>query len=890
MKFMRFILFFSFLGLFTVNSTFAQIITNKQLLSKMDSMLNIQKLMIPKANDDIHTILKNKMTDDERLAYKFVVAFSPLSDLADYSGQFIFDNVKVALKAKSETKWGSTIPEDVFAHFVLPMRVNNENLDSFRLLMYDEIYNRVKSMDLYRAALEVNHWCHEKATYRGSDARTSSPLATMKYSFGRCGEESTFLVAALRTVGIPARQVYTPRWAHSDDNHAWVEVWVDGKWYFLGACEPSPELNMGWFAVPSTRTMLVHTRAFGAYYGPERVVIRTDRFSELNLISNYAKSKDIFIKVVDEKNHPVENAIVEFELYNYAEFYPLAKAYTDNKGIALMHTGLGDLIIWAHKGNTFGFNKITVPTQDSITITIKDEFPNNKIFDFDLVPPKEGKTIEVSQANAKLNESRLLIEDSIRSVYMQSFLDSAEAYSKLKSINIENPKLTEFLVKSYGNHDEIYRFIKETKPENINDAESLLSSISDKDLRDTRARILRGLLNSGLKYKARYKGNEELWIDNILCGRIANEMMTDYTSIGELVTKNWKMKKDYELNANEEVRYDRIKEIVNAHIRIDTIANAHSRAPLTPLGVYKLKTADPISRDIFYVALCRSLGMPARINSVTSIPQAYINGNWKDIKFTSDNSESGKKAYIKFVNKSSFDPKYYTNFTLEHFNDGVYRTLEFDDIMPVSAFKDSVEIPVGNYMLVTGNRKPDASVLARTYFFEIKENEYKTINVEVRDLPKEREIWNELNTNDFNVISIDYSRIFTLKQITGNKDYVLAFIEPDKEPSKHIMADLSAVKSQLEASGIKFIFILEKGKAQDDFKPGNYYDLPLNSIYVWDVDSKMIKYFENIKKMDLISDFPIIISSGADNKLDFFTKGYRIGIGEDLLKCIKNRK
>ena len=36
------------------------------------------------------------------------------------------------------------------------------------------------------------------------------------------------------------RQGYTPRWAHTDDNHAWVEAWVNGKWYFLGACEPEP--------------------------------------------------------------------------------------------------------------------------------------------------------------------------------------------------------------------------------------------------------------------------------------------------------------------------------------------------------------------------------------------------------------------------------------------------------------------------------------------------------------------------------------------------------------------------------------------------------------------------------------------------------------------------
>ena len=60
---------------------------------------------------------------------------------------------------------------------------------------------------LHDAVIEVNHWCHEKVIYTPSDARTSSPLASVKTAYGRCGEESTFTVAALRSVGIPARQL-----------------------------------------------------------------------------------------------------------------------------------------------------------------------------------------------------------------------------------------------------------------------------------------------------------------------------------------------------------------------------------------------------------------------------------------------------------------------------------------------------------------------------------------------------------------------------------------------------------------------------------------------------------------------------------------------------------
>ena len=168
----------------------------------------------------------------EREALDFLYAYMPMADSADYSRAFYERNVQATFRARSEMAWGNRVPDLLFKHFVLPLRVNNENLDSSRIVFYRELKPRVEHLDMKDAILEVNHWCHEKLTYQPSDARTLSPLAAVRSSLGRCGEESTFTVAALRAVGIPARQVYTPRWAHTDDNHAWVEAWADGQWYF----------------------------------------------------------------------------------------------------------------------------------------------------------------------------------------------------------------------------------------------------------------------------------------------------------------------------------------------------------------------------------------------------------------------------------------------------------------------------------------------------------------------------------------------------------------------------------------------------------------------------------------------------------------------------------
>jgi len=177
------------------------------------------------------------VTPDEAL--DFLYSSMSLPDKLDYSKEFYNKNIEASLRARQEMPWGKRVPDREFLHFVLPVRVNNESLDLSRPVFYEELKERVKGLTMEEAILEVNHWCHEKATYRPSDARTSSPLSTVSQAIGRCGEESTFTVAALRSVGIPARQIYTPRWAHTDDNHAWVEAWANGKWHFLGACERS---------------------------------------------------------------------------------------------------------------------------------------------------------------------------------------------------------------------------------------------------------------------------------------------------------------------------------------------------------------------------------------------------------------------------------------------------------------------------------------------------------------------------------------------------------------------------------------------------------------------------------------------------------------------------
>ncbi|MCD6660272.1 MAG: transglutaminase-like domain-containing protein, partial [Lentimicrobium sp.] len=442
-----------------IHTSEKRLITDTEYRNLVQNEFIKQKEIAAGRSQVLFGVLENDLTEAERDGLEFLYAFMPLSDLAMNDGEYYLKQVKSALEARDYFSWGQHVPEDIFLHFVLPYRVNNEYTDTARQVFFRELKDRIKHMSMEDAALEVNHWCHEKVIYKSTDERTSGPLTTVRTAFGRCGEESTFTVAAMRSVGIPARQVYTPRWAHTDDNHAWVEVWIDGQWRFLGACEPEPKLDMGWFAEPVKRAMMTHTFVFGNYQGSEEMVETHARYARLNLLKNYTNVKSLSVSVKNEAGDPVADAKVEFGLYNYAEFYPVATLFTNEKGQCKVSTGYGDLLIHVSKGNTSA-SQMAAAADTSVEITL---LPHPVFFTagtYSFVPPVKQAIPAVDPAITAENNKRLLQEDSIRNIYISTFMDSVTAAKLAGNLSLNPSELWKYISLSRGNWKEIKLFVE----------------------------------------------------------------------------------------------------------------------------------------------------------------------------------------------------------------------------------------------------------------------------------------------------------------------------------------------------------------------------------------------------------------------------------------------
>ncbi len=854
------------------------LITNNEYQKVVEKSFNERKKLAWNRENKLFSVFNEKLSVKENEALKYLFAFMPLSDLADYSGDYFLASTKLSLRSRDETPFGKEIPEEIFLHYVLPVRVNNENLDSFRIVYFDEISSRVKGKGIREAALEINHWCHEKVNYQPSDIRTSSPMFTILSSRGRCGEESTFTVAALRTAGIPARQVYTPRWAHSDDNHAWVEVWDNGKWYYMGACEPEPVLDLGWFTEPARRAMLVHTKSFGAPSGNENIITRQKNFSDINNLSKYAATKKIFVKVLNMDGIPVNNAKVEFQLYNYAEFYPLAAIPTDQNGICQFEAGLGDLLIWAHKENEFDFRKITVNETDTVVLNLNRKAEGNSSIDLDLgVPVKPAPLLTPSKELINQNTTRFENENNIRQKYINSWINPSSAKLFAKELNLDSTRIMTIVSRSMGNFNEIRMFINDT-PDTLRQlALSLLEVLPDKDLRDTKSKILSDHLKNINKTGHLISEQEsKMFINYILNPRVANEMLVGWRgyfkdNLPALLLKN---------GLNDPLL---IVDYLNKNLLIEDDENYYG-TPLTPIGVIELKVSDRQSRAIAFVAICRALGIPSRLESGSNVPQYFFKSDWVDVFFSDQKKPVQKKGFLKLVSDDKKPvPEYYTNFTLARFENGRYNTLEYDYNRKISDFTEELQLLSGHYMLVTGNRLSDSKILSNISFFDLLENEHKLIKVNPRKEISENLILGKIDLKE--AIGLFGEKISKIERAI-NKGVVIIWIDPDKEPTKHIFNDLPVLKSELDAWGGYFLFLSDSQSNGKSFNSEDFMGLPKNSLFAIDpgLAALINVHFPGCSPD---SPLPFLIVSDRDGNIRFTSSGYRIGIGEQILKHIK---
>ncbi|NIK66902.1 transglutaminase-like domain-containing protein [Paenibacillus sp. BK720] len=845
----------------------------------IESKLSIKRQLAQARERELFDVLREGLSEEESWALKYLFAYMPVNDLADYDGALFLSHVRSTLAIRRLVPWGDRVPDSLFLHYVLPYRVNTENIEDHRGILFNELAYRTKSLTMEEAILETNYWCHEKAAYIGSDLRTMSPLTMIKSARGRCGEESTLAVAALRSIGIPARQIYTPRWAHCDDNHAWVEAWADGKWHFLGACEPEARLNQGWFGPPARRAMLLNTRILADYPGPEDIIAANGWFTEINLLENYAPTRIVALTVKDGAGHPVPGAEVRFELYNMAEFYPIATLLADERGEISFKTGYGDLLVRAAWDNLWGEVKLAAGG-DIIRELVLDrtEQPGGTL-DLDMVPPPEGegepaKPLPGEQGSRHAH--RVEEGTKLRTAYESTFASKPEAEELAVSLGLPAERVWSILSLSRGNFREIASFLRERTAEYGPWPLRLMESLREKDWIDARQETLNDHLIGSLAVRGEWPDEE--FIPYILCPRVLHEMIVPYRQFFQAAFTEQE-REAFRSNASALAHW-----LNDRYGEWEDLPNLKGKG--NPVGTFRLRRGDRDSLDILFVAVCRSLGIPARLHPQELKPQYKAGGEWRDAMpdAKSPQPSSGGDGSIRLLRdpeaaEDAPEPSYAENFTIARLEkNGFYKTLiyppKFGDV-----YGKLFEAEPGSYRITTGVRLRDGTVLARFSHFAVREGENTDVELTYRKAALELPVLGVMDRAR-PLAGLDGSPLTMGDLITGD-DAIVAWIEPEREPTKHLLRELGELAVSAAYTGAAILLLIGDAESTLSFNPAQYPQLQSEVTFARDCWQASLPPSANRE-----AGFPHLFVLDSQDRIRYAASGYKIGMGKEAIQAL----
>ncbi|WP_027722245.1 transglutaminase domain-containing protein [Maridesulfovibrio zosterae] len=665
----------------------------------------------------INFINNYKDTPEKHQAAQFIVTNLPPSDRVSLSTELLNENLQYAFLARESTRWGKSVSWSDFLHYVLPHRVSQEQAVKWRKLFYNDLFPVVSACKtMEEATLAVNLWCFSKTGFKSTQRWDQNPLMTINRGWGRCEEAVIFTVCALRSVGIPARQAMVPAWQHSNDNHTWTEVMINGKWHYLESANPDFGLDHAWFTGSARKAPLVISYAYGHINNAQYPIIsRPLGCTLLNTTQRYAPATRTQILVTDAQNHPLAGVKIFFSVFNYASFRPVAAKITDDRGEADIMLGPGSLLISAVHGNSSAYVASTwIPGEEKKrnNILLKlapDTIPEGNVFFrfayndtiAQSAPPKNSEGTKKDKFDL-IREKRLNLFTNIK-----------------KGIKLYNPELFKSISRAGLNAPEIMAAYDSCP---VNFHEDLFYSINNMDTADLIKISQKNILdNVTISQNARKEAadsgiiyDDKIYEKYVLSPRISYEQLSPWRKT--LHNRfNLKGKPDPLKTINKINRFTQM---------IKTVLRGPMGDSISPVGILKSQLASNKNEvGIFSTAALRAAGIPARYLNEQQWVEFYNGKSWLPFYpehpelMGNKNATSASKAFygkwvtIKFqlpnFQKDKRVPQYFKDFTCSTLSEqGIFSIVE-ETIRGKMNKKDKIweiVIPDKNYYLISAKR------------------------------------------------------------------------------------------------------------------------------------------------------------------------------------------
>ncbi|MCP5020582.1 MAG: transglutaminase domain-containing protein [bacterium] len=740
-------------------------------------------------------------------AATWILAWLPLSDCAALDLPMLREHVEGAVRTYEEAPWKDELPRKLWLHFVVPHRVSQEPAQAWREEFRALIWPRVKDAETMElAALAVTRWCREQATFKSTSGRDMGPLTTVARGIGRCEEEMILNICALRSVGIPARACSTPYWSFTDNNHAWVEVWADGRWWFLGGCEPGECLNNAWFAASARRTGFVRSTGYGEFDpSPEPLYRAQDGSTVINSTAVY--TDPIHVTVNLDAGWAGPDTWVYVNVLNFGSLRSIAKV----KSGTMIDLGPGEYAFTAGDGEELLLEVAGGPSGEIIELSLDGE----DRYDLDASP---GFWLRYPESAARPARNLKLVTDVQNAAMNRRIASRAGDRNKLREPSAKEQELIDALPELEGTR---FRSVL-TKPfthvstlvdllgyySDAGGREAVLTFLAaadDKDLLELDADAMRSHIDGALQTRS-LRGMQipdDVFAEGLLACRIEREPGGAWREDIEVVV------------VGEETPRQALGMALMTWVdHTDKTTGGLLGTRLNPAQTWQLGVGTTIDLKVGLVGFLRCQGFPARYSH--GKVEAWVDG-WLVVDAVTglvidpDGGGGGSKGQLDLAftrGGQRYDgAESYKNFNVARLKAGYLQAPWWDPSL------GQQEWDAGPHILCSVNRVPGGSVYGRLRRFEVQSGETTYVELPLDIGPG----WDPGNRFFSGPKPADFFEKLMEAKLHQAGDQLI-FVAEAGEPCDRMLTSLAAVAPRLRSGGItlRFLFV---PKAEGDLLP-----------------------------------------------------------------------
>jgi hypothetical protein len=284
------------------------------------------------------------------------------------------------------------------------------------------------------------------------------------------------------------------------------------------------------------------------------------------------------------------------------------------------------------------------------------------------------------------------------------------------------------------------------------------------------------------------------------------------------------------------------------------------------------------SRKILFVAICRTLGIPARLN-----PDNRVMEYWKEDKFVSVLQEQEGTAVLTINKEDASVWNYCQHWTIGQLTDGEYISLELAN----REWKDNqmeLSLIPGQYRIITANRLPNGNQFSweKTFTVEAGDRREETLRLRSAEL---RDMLERVSLPEFEVKNEDGS-VVTCEALTAGSKKILMWLEESCEPTEHILNEMLEHTEEFLEFQKQTAFMIRTPQAkQDPLLEKVLHTFPEIPVY-YDSFEENIELLGRRMYVDPEKLPLIMVTDGAATGI-YATSGYNVGTGDMLIRIMR---